>query len=80
MANARAGTSATHPLGGDCWKDRAKTPGKGDMLCFKHKKYVEVRGLVTENKCAGKISAVPLLDHLLKPINSFEKGKEEETK
>lgn len=42
------------------------------MLCFKHKNYVGVKGLVTENKCAGKISAVPLPDHLLKAINSFE--------
>lgn len=37
---------------------------------------MELKGLVTENKCAGKIFAVPLLDHLLKPINSFEKGSD----
>jgi len=33
-----------------------------------------VKGLVTENKCAGKISSVTFLDHLLKPINSSENG------
>lgn len=49
-----------------------KSPRQLDMLCFKHKNYVGVKGLVTENKCAGKISAVPLPDHLLKAINSFE--------
>lgn len=74
MANARGGTSTTHPLGGECWEDWAKTPRKLDMLCFKHKNYAGVKGLVTENKRAGKIFAVPLLDHLLKPINSFENG------
>lgn len=35
---------------------------------------MRVGGLVTENKCAGKIYAVPLFDHLLKSTDSYENG------
>lgn len=75
MANARGRITTTHSLGWECWKERAKTSRKLDMLCFKHKDFVEVKELVTVNKCAENISAVLLFDHLLKLINSFENQK-----